>query len=304
MRFPKSWRLFCFLVLGFALLLIGAWIAGWIPSAAQYCEYNPYTEHEKCAVYQIPVVVVRYIGWFLDAVSSALTAIATVAIGAFTYTLYKATTGLKDSTDKLWDAGERQIKVAGDAAVAAEKAAGAAQRSAEIANNSLITTERAFVFLDDIDPAPVFGLRGSGNNNTEIQQFPIRPRWRNSGNTPTRNMAVIVNWTYSEGDLPGGFTYAYGENDEPSPMFLGPQATEWSEAVHIPGNVATDALKGKGHIFIWGRVEYHDIFDDTPLHFTEWCYRVLFVRTQPHPLPQFVAFGPYNGSDEDSRQHA
>jgi hypothetical protein len=115
-------------------------------------------------------------------------------------------------------------------------------------------------------------------------------------------MTVIVNWTAWQGDLPNGFPYSYGEGVEPSPMFLGPQATEWSEAMNIPANVATAALKGGDNVFVWGRVEYRDIFDNTPLHFTEWCYKMVFTRVSPKPLTQFVAFGPHNRSDEDTRQ--
>jgi hypothetical protein len=174
--------------------------------------------------------------------------------------------------------------------------------AANIAKDALISTERAFVFLEDFDPVWTIGLRGSGDNNREFRHFAIRLRWRNNGTTPTRNMTVIVNWHPTQGNLPDGFPYSYGEGVEPSPMFLGPQATEWSEAIDIPANVATAALKGTENLFIWGRVEYRDIFDDTPLHFTEWCYKMVFTRVTPEPLTQFVAFGPHNRSDEDTRQ--
>lgn len=36
---------------------------------------------------------------------------AIAVLGIFTYRLYRATAGLKESTDKLWDAGERQMQV-------------------------------------------------------------------------------------------------------------------------------------------------------------------------------------------------
>jgi hypothetical protein len=75
------------------------------------------------------------------------------------------------------------------------------------------------------------------------------------------------------------------------PYSLGPKATEWSEPIEIPASVATDALKGKQIIFIWGRATYNGIFDDTPEHFTQWCYKLVFPRTTPRPLTQFVALG-------------
>lgn len=185
-------------------------------------------------------------------------------------------------------------KVAADAA---QNAATAAQQSANIARDTLITTERAFVFLEDFDVDPVYAPRGQG---VEIVSFVIRPAWRNNGTTPTRNMKIIVNWTPWAGDLPDGFGYAYGESVAPTSMFLGPRAREWSDPIKIPGNEATLALKGVQNIYVWGRVEYNDIFDKTRLHFTKWCYRLVFTRPSPTPQTQFVAFGPYNGSDEDT----
>jgi len=86
-------------------------------------------------------------------------------------------------------------------------------------------------------------------------------------------------------------------------MFLAPQATEWSEAVYIPDDVASRALHGPTRIYIWGRVDYDDIFDGTEPHFTNWCYRVL-IRTNKASDPdiQFATEGPYNRSDEDIKR--
>jgi hypothetical protein len=212
----------------------------------------------------------------LENYNGAITALATFAISIFTLVLVIVT--------------RRQAILTKEAVRISERA--------------LISTERAFVFLDDFDPEIVYGRRGnqSGDfNNLTVNQLAIRPRWRNGGNTPTKDMTIIVNWTLWSGGLPVGFSYAYGENVVPAPMFLGPKATEWSEPIRIPANVATTALHGGESIFIWGRVEYRDIFDKTRLHFTEWCYKLVFVRVQPSPQTQFVAFGPHNRSDEDQR---
>ena len=212
----------------------------------------------------------------LENYNGAITALATITISIFTLVLVIVT--------------RRQAILTKEAVRISERA--------------LISTERAFVFLEDFDPEIVYGRRGTqsgASNNLTVSQLAIRPRWRNGGNTPTKDMTVIVNWTPWPGGLPGQFNYAYGENVVPTPMFLGPKATEWSEPIRIPAQVATAALHGGESIFIWGRVEYRDIFDKTRLHFTEWCYKLVFVRIEPHPQTQFVAFGPHNRSDEDQR---
>jgi hypothetical protein len=172
----------------------------------------------------------------------------------------------------------------------------AAKRSADVAERALITTERAFVFLEDFDYDHSIGLRGSGK---EFIFLTIKPRWRNSGKTPTRNMTIKVNWTHWQGDnLTGIDDYL---DMRPTKMFLGPNATEWSEAISIPGNVATAALKGIEKINIWGRVDYEDIFDETEPHFTECCYRLHFIDDGPAIRIQFVSFSDHNRSDENSR---
>lgn len=209
---------------------------------------------------------------FLQTYNGAVTAVATVFIAVFTVVL----------------------------SIVSRRQAVLTRDSVRIAERALTTAERAFVFVEDFDPDVVYGFQGSGADNRIINHLAIRPRWRNNGNTPTKNMAIIVNWTLWPTDLPETHSYAYGEGEKPSPMFLGPKATEWSEPIKIPANVATDALKGKQVIFIWGCATYNDIFDRTPEHFTQWCYKLVFTRTSPQPLTQFVAFGPYNGSDEDT----
>lgn len=206
---------------------------------------------------------------FLQTYNGAVTAAATVLIAFFTIVL----------------------------ALVSRRQSVLTRQSLKLAERALISTERAFVFVEDFDPDIVCGPRGGGSDNLVMHHFAIRPRWRNNGNTPTKNMTVIVNWTAWPADLPNDFSYSYGENVQPSPMFLGPKATEWSDPIKIPAHVATDALKGKQTIFIWGQVIYSDIFANTGSHYTRWCYKLVFPRVTPQPVTQFVAFGPHNGSD-------
>jgi len=172
----------------------------------------------------------------------------------------------------------------------------ATNRQAKLTRQALITTERAFVFLEDFDCDLSF-QSGRGPNLT-VTRLTVRPRWRNNGTTPTRNMRVAVNWSHWSGPMPTGFDYAYG--DSSALMFLGPQATEWSAPIEIPPHVATAALSGNLRIFIWGRVDYQDIFNDSRPHFTEWCYRLHIRNVSGKVETQFIAEGEYNRSDEDS----
>jgi hypothetical protein len=68
----------------------------------------------------------------------AIAAIAAAFVALFTFTLWRATTGLRESTDKLWGASIRQICVAEQAAEASHKSASVAEKSLRVANRPVI----------------------------------------------------------------------------------------------------------------------------------------------------------------------
>jgi hypothetical protein len=122
-----------------------------IPAHYEICEISEKTKDEHCASYQVAQFLGIKIPQFLDRMGGVLTALATVAIAAFTLTLKRA-------TDRLWDAGERQIQFAGESSAtqshdmqasikAAAESAKAANRSAEVAENALIATDRAWISI-------------------------------------------------------------------------------------------------------------------------------------------------------------
>jgi hypothetical protein len=214
------------------------------------------------------------VGNFTDKNNGAIVALATVALSAFTFILWRA-------TSQLWRTSQEHARHV--------------ERSIELSKEALVTTQRAFVFLNELDPDYSFRT----NPEYSVKRLIIKPQWRNSGKTPLRSMTVNVNWIDRSDDLPCDFDYTY--MSPPVRMFIGPEATEWSAPIDIPENIASAAIDGTIKIFIWGRVDYGDIFDETQPHFTEWCYRL-------HPLIgvndiqiQFVAYGHYNRSDEGER---
>lgn len=74
------------------LAFFAAWELSSFPPTAQTCDKNPYTAQEECATHSIPVVAVILVGRFIEYHAGAITALATLAIGWFTYILYGATT--------------------------------------------------------------------------------------------------------------------------------------------------------------------------------------------------------------------
>ena len=93
-------RLFWF---GVSLFAVGVALLVFPPYGA-YCE-SDHANNEYCAAYEMTAAL----GGFLDAHNGTVTAIATVFIGLFTYTL-------KQATDKLWKAGDEQFRLAKETA--------------------------------------------------------------------------------------------------------------------------------------------------------------------------------------------
>jgi hypothetical protein len=73
------------------------------------CEHNQTTEHEDCTTYSLFPFLLIQVFKTLNDYGVAITALATIAIGIFTFTL-------KMSTDRLWEAGEKQRRLYEDTA--------------------------------------------------------------------------------------------------------------------------------------------------------------------------------------------
>jgi hypothetical protein len=217
----------------------------------------------------------------------------TAALAAYTERLYYATLAVAIATILLVFAtaglmyfGYRQSR---DMRAAVDQA----KRSADLAERNLTATQRAFVHLRAIVGTPIIDPDGV------VRAFKVSPEWENSGVTPTRNLSININWTpHAGGDLPGGFSYAYGASA--TRLVLGPKAISHAGTINIPPSEIENAKRGAVRIFIWGRAEYSDIFEDTNPHFTQFCFR-MDIQTIPGGPDSigFIHFGGYNLSDED-----
>jgi hypothetical protein len=159
-------------------------------------------------------------------------------------------------------------------------------------------SERAFVYLSQLS---VWPMRDQAKI---VRQYRINPMWRNSGKSPTVNAQILVNWQSCVGDLPDNFGYPY--TDPPMVAFLGPQAEVGSTIFDIPATEVAAVADGKRSIYIWGTIEYRDIFKSTKGHFTNFCLR-LDARKDPVSGESWIGFTPYGGrndTDDDNRQIA
>jgi hypothetical protein len=191
-----------------------------------------------------------------------------------------------------------------------------AQRSAKTAEKALVSIERAFVFLDGFDVELTTAADSKSVNLAKlpphfaddpdlfITRFAVLPRWKNSGNTPTKKMTIQANAGAARFGLdpnrPFEPIYDYGR--ERLAFALGPGATETSNELELPGagEIISHSFSPVGDpplYLIWGRAEYADVFGNQ--HFVEWCYRLRFERHDGKALrAHFIQWGNYNRTED------
>jgi hypothetical protein len=214
----------------------------------------------------------------LDAHNGFVAALAGVFVALFTLALWI-------STNRLWVAGKEQHAI----------------------------SNRAFVSLDgfDVEITTAADNKSSAALITDafykehpylkVTRFAAIPRWKNAGSTPTKRMAIEINYESPAKTIPPSYTY----KTKSFPFFIGPNSVERSEPIEITGTQVfiDNVMNGLPDppILIWGRAEYDDVFGGGP-HFIEWCYRLRYEAHRGERLgAHFLQWGEYNRSDEDTK---
>ena len=89
------------LILAFAFVVLFIGVFVFHPVYVTVCEFSEHGTSKNCEQYHVLLAVLLKVGQVLS-LAETWTALATIAIAGFTY-------ALKRSTDRLWDANERQI---------------------------------------------------------------------------------------------------------------------------------------------------------------------------------------------------
>jgi len=217
-------------------------------------------------------------------------------VAFFTFILAISTGGLWLATIGLYRAGERQIAVA-------KESADAAQRAALTGERALIVVERAFIMISDM------GVNTIGQYGTIID-YRLNVNIANSGKTPAKNYTCIANLVVFDGDMPAGFRFPdRTHQDLPEKgTTIGPQARTYFQIDFFVQD-AIDVFEGRKKAFVYGWLEYDDIFPDSPRHRTEFClwievyadprHSIQVVYGKPPPILTVRAYNRYNSYDDD-----
>lgn len=176
----------------------------------------------------------------------------------------------------------------GFAAVWAWRAAVHTKRQADIAEDSYWHLQRAYVVADNItiedSPAPLGGIE-------------IVVRWENCGNTPTRHLRQHTNFCSTDGvELPDDFMFHDSGGASSSTLVIPPKSVRSSAKIYMKSSVFKDAALRKKRLWLWGWVEYDDIFEKSPRHRTEVCVEILVDKDGTCTN---LGFHRHNGMDSD-----
>lgn len=219
-----------------------------------------------------------------------VTVLANAFVAVFTGFLALSTIGLWAETKKLWKAETRALETTNRAFV-----------SIDGFEQELTTHADRLSISHDIRDLPE---DYEGRSDLYITRFAVAPRWKNGGNTPTKNMTIQINWTRVLDGRSPEFTYA----DQRKSFFLPPKATEQGSFIEIPaaseivGQALGKRLQGEPiyRLLIWGRADYEDVFDHP--HVLEWCYEIRFDAHKGRGLGvRFIQWDEYNRTDYDQK---
>lgn len=181
-----------------------------------------------------------------------------------------------------------------DAVRVAAGSADVAEKSARVAEEALISGQRAFMFIREIKTFLHHDAKSGKFHWT------VHPVWANSGNTPTR--ALSINTTYRLLDEPLPKDYDFSQSGEGlTPSIAGPR----SMVEATPGTISSEDLQavqeGKKYFYIWGWAEYHDIFEGTRKRMTRFCNQLIEVdgdtsapANEHHPIQMMFGFHSEN----------
>ena len=213
----------------------------------------------------------RCTGAFISANQGEITAMAGVVVAFFTFTLWfvggRQLQGLRESIERADAAAEQQSADMKRSIKVSQQSADAATLTANVAHESLVQVQRAYIDLKEI---------GSGVATSSVFRgregdfFLLIPKFENVGLTRATH---VMAWSdYAE--VANGGTPAF---DIPPPPIeggtVGPKGPVIPNIIAIPKDAIYRSYRRESELYALIRVDYRDVLTDIPRH-NQVCFAV------------------------------
>ncbi len=231
-------------------------------------EHQEYEHHEKPSLDR-----------WLTYGTAALAGI-TAVLAYFTYGLWK------DAKEASWQSKRdmrRSLAIGVINARATKNSADAAVKSAKVAEIALIISQRAYMSTTGYTCEKHKDIKGA------ISGWTITVECINSGNTPAHNLwGGVALMEIAKGKKFEGFTKGVSTG---ATVVCGPKSPfrlyGFDGKDFLTFQQAQQLLAGEIDIYLCARIEYNDMFPETPLRTTDICMKVLAKKI---PLNEGVPF--------------
>jgi hypothetical protein len=147
-----------------------------------------------------------------------------------------------------------------------------AQRSAQAAHESYISTQRAFITVNELSIVPEYSV----NDPTNFMGWTFAPVIENSGSTPTKFLKLVVR---AQPQGPASDPESLYPSGTKIRMLVGPKSKVTVPAtpdsgLWIPNGSILWAAKGQTTVYVFGAIHYDDVFENTPEHITDYCFQI------------------------------
>ncbi len=252
------------LIAGFVLIL---GVISLIPAHYEVCKEGAKASEESCPFYRLVPFLVIEVGKILDALSVAITALATIAIAWFTLSLRR-------STDKLWDAGERQLALLAETSAAQSRDMQSSIAVAELSARAAI--EEVKVSKETARPhlhlKTIHFLQGTGQDGA-IEIVAFIPEIENTGTVPAQNCECWRAFRLLPPEDIESVVFDKGEGGQKSVVTSigGGQGFRTTPAAFKIDDAVLIYQKTRACL-IWTRVEFDDPFA-SGRRYAEYCFR-------------------------------
>jgi hypothetical protein len=261
-------------------LIIGAvFIVGFvflIPACNHGYEQGNDPQQQQCPGNKIAFLAIRHAAEFIDIHNWILTALFAGLVTLFTWRLWQATNELRVSTDRLWNAGDEQLKFVKESS--AEQAANMrasidanrmAAEAAQDAANGLKSAERPHMVVSELK---VSG-RNSAQNAEGNVEILLAIQVMNSGRSPAFAKELSLQIIFGR-ELSSVPAYSNSQQLRGATVPTRSWGTEWPTKIDVPAFLVQLSNAQEAEIFVFGYFKYADIFE--LLHETAFAYQIVF----------------------------